>query len=155
LRLPAGAPTTVRLVGAVKVMHLALCPAGRGDRISHESNIYVAPVAFVGTPRAVELLRFMDPPGHPECMTAALALCPHLAIERHRRARADRPGGGIMPPGSHGDRPAGWTLGITRTYRTLFIPGHGFTVYLPAPFRTVRAYVYGPDGRLQPPPGTR
>ncbi|GAA4466619.1 hypothetical protein [Phytohabitans houttuyneae] len=113
-------------------------------------------VAFVGTPRTVELLRFTDPPGHPECMTAAaLTLCPHLAIERHRRAHSDRPGAGVMPAGSHGDKPAGWTLGITRTYRTLFIPEQGFTVYLPAPFRTVRAYVYGPDGRLQPGPGIR
>jgi len=60
-----------------------------------------------------------------------------------------------MPPGSHGDKPAGWTLGITRTYRTLFVPEHGFTVYLPDPFKTVRAYVYGPDGRLQPAPHTR
>lgn len=112
-------------------------------------------VAFIGTPRAVELLRFTDPPGHPECVNAALTLCPHIAIERHRRARGDRPGAGIMPPGSHGDKPAGWTVGVTRSYRTLFIPEHGFTVYLPAPFKTVRAYVYGPDGRLQPAPGTR
>ena len=27
-------------------------------------------------------------------------------------------GGGIIPPGSHGDKPAGWTVGITRRYRT-------------------------------------
>jgi hypothetical protein len=31
-----------------------------------------------------------------------------VAIER---PRSDRPGAGIMPPGSHGDKPAGWTLG--------------------------------------------
>ncbi|RZU48804.1 hypothetical protein EV385_0528 [Krasilnikovia cinnamomea] len=50
------------------------------------------------------------------------------------------------PPG------AGWA---SRTCRSMYLPEHGFTVYLPAPFRTVRAYVYGPDGRLHPGPGTR
>ena len=85
-------------------------------------------------------------------MTAALTLCPHIVNARHRRARADRPGGGIMPPGAHGTKPDGWTLGITRTYRS--VPAHGFTVYVPAPFRTVRAYVYGPDGRLHHRTGT-
>lgn len=112
-------------------------------------------VAFVGTPRAAELQRFTDPPGHPECVTAALTLCPHIALARHRRARADRPSAGIMPPGSHGTKPDGWMVGITRTYRSMFLPDHGFTVYLPAPFRTVHAYVYGPDGRIQPAPGNR
>ncbi|MEV8515902.1 hypothetical protein [Dactylosporangium sp. NPDC051484] len=111
-------------------------------------------VAFLGTPRAAELLRYTDPPGHPECMTAALTLCPHIAIARHRRARADRPGGGIMPPGAHGTKPDGWTLGITRTYRSVFVAAHGFTVYLPAPFRTAYAYAYGPDGRLHHRTGT-
>jgi hypothetical protein len=74
--------------------------------------------------------------GTGRCMTAALALCPHVAIERHRRARVGRPGGGVIPPGSHGDKLAGWSVGITRSYRILFIPEHGFAVYLPAPFKT-------------------
>lgn len=78
-------------------------------------------VAFLGGPRAAELMRYADPPGHPECMTAALSLCPHLALARHRRARADRPGAGIIPPGSHGDKPDRYLLGITRDYRTRFI----------------------------------
>ncbi len=112
-------------------------------------------VAFLGTPRAAELLRYTDPPGHPECMTAALTLCPHIALVRHRRSRADRPSAGVMPPGSHGDKPDGWTLGITRSYRSIFLPVNGFTVYLPAPFRTVHAYRYGPDGQLHPHPDTR
>ncbi|WP_239126796.1 hypothetical protein [Asanoa siamensis] len=107
-------------------------------------------VAFLGGPRAAALMRYADPPGHPECMTAALSLCPYVAIGRHRRARADRPGAGIIPPGSHGDKPDRWLLGITRAYRTRFIAEHGFTTYLPAPFRTVHTYVYGTDGRLQP-----
>jgi len=110
--------------------------------------------AFLGTSRAVELRRFTDPSGHPACMTAALMLCPHIALAWHRRARADRLSAGIMPPGSYGMKPGGWTLGVTRTYRTIFVPEHGLTVYLPAPFRTVHSYVYGPDGWLRPRPGT-
>ncbi|TQL36889.1 hypothetical protein [Salinispora arenicola] len=112
-------------------------------------------VAFLGGPRAAELMRYADPPGCVECMTAALTLCPHIALGRHRRARADRPGGGIIPPGSHGDKPDRYLLGITREYRTVFIPEHGFSVYLPAPFKTVHEYRYGPDGRLNTDPVTR
>jgi hypothetical protein len=111
--------------------------------------------AFLGGPHAAELMRYADPPGHPECMISAVTLCPFVAIGRHRRARGDRPGAGMMPPGSHGDKPDRFLLGITRAYRTRFIPEHGYTVYFPAPFKTVRVYVYGPHGRIQPAPGTR
>ena len=130
--------------------HLA---AGRRCSLCGEAMEYW--VAFLGTPRAAELLRYTDPPGHPECMRAALTLCPHIALARHRRARADRPSAGIMPPGSHADKPDGWTLGITRSYRSMILPAHGFTVYLPAPFRTVHAYRYGPDGQLHTHPAAR
>jgi hypothetical protein len=82
-------------------------------------------------------------------------LCPFIAIERHRRAHADRPGAGIVPPGSHDAKPPHWILGITRTYQTVFMVEHGFTVYLPAPFRTVETYRYGPDGQIDPTPTTR
>lgn len=126
--------------------------AGRRCSLCGEAMEYW--VAFLGTPRAAELLRYADPPGHPECMRAALTLCPHIAVARHRRARADRPDAGRVPPGSHGDKPDGWTLGISRTYRSVYVPEHGFTVYLPAPFRTVHTYLYGPDGRLNDHPGT-
>ena len=88
-------------------------------------------------------------------MTAALSLCPRIALNRHRRARADRPGGGIMPPGSHGEKPDRYVLGITRSYQTRFIPEHGYSVYLPAPFKTVYEYEYGPDGRLNTAPRPR
>ena len=69
-------------------------------------------VAFIGTPRTVELLRFTDPPGHPECVNAALVLCPHIAIERHRRARGDRPARASCRPVRTGtNRPGGpWVV---------------------------------------------
>jgi hypothetical protein len=56
-------------------------------------------VAFLGGPRAAELLRYTDPPGCPGCLRSAVRLCPFIAIERHRRARADQPGAGMIPPG--------------------------------------------------------
>lgn len=37
-------------------------------------------------------------------------------------------------------------LGITRRDRALFIGEYRFTVYVPAPFRTVETYLYGATG---------
>ncbi len=112
-------------------------------------------VAFLGGPRAAELMRYADPPGHPECMAAAVTLCPHIAIGWHRRARSDRPGAGMIPPGAVGDKPDRYLLGITRSHRSVFLPEDGYTLYFPAPFKTVHEYSYGPDGRLDPIPRTR
>lgn len=112
-------------------------------------------VAFLGGPRAAELMQYGDPPGCPDCIRAAVTLCRFIAIGRHRRARADRSGAASIPPGTHGDKPPYWVLGITRRYRTAFLPDRGFTVYLPARFRTVETYRYGPDGRINPTPDIR
>ncbi|WP_326560404.1 hypothetical protein [Micromonospora sp. NBC_01796] len=38
-------------------------------------------------------------------------------------------GVGMILPDSHGEKPPYWVLGITRDYRTVFLPEHGFTVY--------------------------
>ncbi|GAA1810961.1 hypothetical protein GCM10009682_35670 [Luedemannella flava] len=112
-------------------------------------------VAFLGAPRAAELLRYSDPPGCPDCMRAAVRLCPFIAISRHRRARADRPGAGVMPASANASKPDSWVLGITRRYRSVFVPEEGFTVYFPAPFRTIETYVYDADGRINPAPANR
>jgi hypothetical protein len=112
-------------------------------------------VGFLGSPRAAELMQYADPPGCPDCLKAAITLCPHIAMQRHRRARTDRPGAGILPPGADPDKPPSWVLGITRSYRPVFVAEHGYTVYLPAPFRTVHTFGYGPDGRINPVPITR
>jgi hypothetical protein len=109
-------------------------------------------VAFLGSPQAAETRWYLDPPGHPDCMSAALTLCPHIAIGRHRRARREHGSGGTIPPGASGDKPAGYVLGITRAYRLRFLPDNGYSVFVAAPFRTVRRYAYGPDGRLSPQP---
>ena len=60
-----------------------------------------------------------------------------------------------MPPGPCGNKPDGWTSGITRSYRSMILPAHGPTVYLPAPFRTVHTYQCGPEGQLRPYPDAR
>ena len=62
-------------------------------------------VAFIGGTRAAELMRYTDPPTCPPCAHAAIRLCPYIAVGRHRRARADRPGAGIVPPGASPTNP--------------------------------------------------
>jgi hypothetical protein len=111
-------------------------------------------VAFLGGPRAVELMQFTDPPGCVACMTSAVTLCPYIVVERHRRLRGELAGAGSLPPGSHGEKPPCWVLGVTRRFRAVPLPG-GFTAYLPAPFRTVHAYTYAADGRINPVPTIR
>jgi hypothetical protein len=112
-------------------------------------------IAFIGGPRAAELMRYTDPPACPDCAHAAMRLCPYITAARHRRAPSDRPGAGIMPPTANATKPAAWLVGITRRYTTHYLPGHGFTVYRPARFATIHTYHYGPDGRIDPDPTTR
>jgi hypothetical protein len=45
--------------------------------------------------------------------------------------------------------------GITRRYRTVFLPDHRLAVHLPAPFRAVRTCLYGPDGHRHGDPASR
>ena len=116
-------------------------------------------VAFLGAPRAAELMQYTDPPGCVECLTWAVRLCPFIVVQRHRRLSGDLAGAGELPPGSHGEKPPYWVLGITRTYRTVPLPasdgGPGFTAYRPAPFRTIHTYRYSADGRINPVPTIR
>ncbi len=83
-----------------------------------------------------------------------MRLCPFIVVGRHRRLRGELAGAGELPPGSHGEKPPYWVLGITRQYRAVVLPG-GFTACRPAPFRTVHTYRYGADGRIDPVPTTR
>ena len=80
-------------------------------------------------------------------------------VQRYCRLRGDLAGAGELPPGSHGEKPPYWVLGITRSYRAVPLPGSvsasGFTAYRPAPFRTVHTYTYGADGRINPVPTIR
>jgi hypothetical protein len=116
-------------------------------------------VAFLGGPRAAELMQYTDPPGCVDCMTWAVRLCPFIVVQRHRRLHGDLAGAGELPPGSHGEKPPYWVLGITRSYRAVPLPGSvsasGFTAYLPAPFRAIHTYTYAADGRINPVPTIR
>jgi hypothetical protein len=130
----------------------ALAAARRCSLCAREIGYWAA---FLGGPRAAELMQYTDPPGCVDCMTWAVKLCPFIVVQRHRRLSGDLAGGGELPPGSHGEKPPYWVLGITRTYRTVALPGSGFTAYVPAPFRTVHTHRYGADGRINPVPTTR
>jgi hypothetical protein len=100
-------------------------------------------------------MQYTDPPGCVDCMTWPVKLCPFIVVQRHRRLSGDLAGGGELPPGLNGEKPPYWVLGITSTYRSVALPGSGFTAYLPAPFRTVHTYRYGADGWINPVPTTR
>ncbi|MFC0564311.1 hypothetical protein ACFFHU_09060 [Plantactinospora siamensis] len=80
---------------------------------------------------------------------------PTVTDARPTRAAGAPVTGPSIPPGPLGDKPDRYLFDITRIYRTRFTPEHAFTVYRPAPFKTVRGYVYGPDGRLRPATDTR
>ena len=88
-------------------------------------------------------------------MTRAVRFCPFIVVQRHRRLSGDLAGAGELPPGSHGEKPPRWVLGITRTYRAVPLPGSRFAAYLPAPFRTIHTYTYDADGRINPVPTIR
>lgn len=120
----------------------SLCGTGMGYR-----------VAFLGGPASATNRLYSDPPGHPECLRAAVALCPYIAIGRARRATARRlRPGTVTPPGFADTKPTEWILGITRNYRMLH--RRGTLVFRPAPFTSIERWTYDSDGHLltAPPP---
>ena len=120
----------------------SLCGTGMGYR-----------VAFLGGPASAANRLYSDPPGHPECLRAAVTLCPYIAIGRARRATARRlQPGTVTPPGFADGKPTEWLLGITRNYRMLH--RRGTLVFRPAPFTSIERWTYDSDGRLcaAPPP---
>lgn len=120
----------------------SLCGTGMGYR-----------VAFLGGPASAANRLYSDPPGHPECMRAAVALCPYIAIGRARRATARRlQPDTVTPPGFSDTKPTEWLLGITRNYRML--RRRGTLVFRPAPFTSIEHWTYDHDGHLLggPPP---
>lgn len=114
----------------------SLCGTGMGYR-----------VAFLGGPASAANRLYSDPPGHPECLRAAVTLCPYIAIGRARRATARRlQPGTVTPPGFADTKPAEWILGITRNYRML--RRRGTLVFRPAPFTSIERWTYDSDGHL-------
>lgn len=102
------------------------------------------------------------PPGTAPDGPAIPARWPHgpatggAACRFHRSTCTPTPGGtGVHVDFTTINTRTSTDLAITRSYRTRFIPEHGFSVYFPAPFKTVHEYRYGPDGRLNPDPDSR
>ena len=104
-------------------------------------------IGFLGGPASARNRLYTDPPGHPDCLRAAVTLCPHIAIGRARRAsprRLDQ--GTVTPPGFDDAKPAEWILGISRDYKMLW--RRGILVFRPAPFTALERWTYDGDGRL-------
>lgn len=105
-------------------------------------------VAFLGGPRSIKQRTFADPPMHPECARAALFLCPHLALKRHKRAPEHRlPEDVATTPGFVDDKPETMHLGVTRTYTMRLL--RDSLIFFPAPFKAVEDYGYDEEGRIQ------
>src|SRR5579862_398314 len=110
-------------------------------------------VAFLGGPASHAQRRYLDPPAHPECMLAAVRLCPFIALRHHRRAPEHRVGPDTAsPPGYEHGQPDRWLLGITRRYRVEI--QDDIAVYLPAAFKRTRTFDYDAAGHIREQPGT-
>lgn len=108
-------------------------------------------VAFLGTPAHQASRRYLDPPGHPECMAAATRLCPFIAYRHHRRAKPSHVRApGEVPAGYIEGVPTTWILGITRQYR-LLRDGQAM-IYIPAPFVHIRTFHYDDADQIQEAP---
>ena len=105
-------------------------------------------LAFVGGLGGSYRRIYLDPPGHIDCMRAALTLCTYLAEESHpRRGVTDL----TAAPGFTETEKAGPViLAITRGYTTSFIGGPGAgpsLLFHPWPWRRATRYGYT-NGRL-------
>ncbi|WP_188299199.1 hypothetical protein [Streptomyces sp. CBMA156] len=107
-------------------------------------------VAFLGGEKTFQLRGYSDPPMHPACAEASLTLCPHLRLERARRASENHAlAGATTGAGWMEAKPQRWVLGITRSYDILMSPARGggqIPMFRPAPFKAHRVFGYGPDG---------
>lgn len=104
-------------------------------------------LAFVGGPLSTQNRAFIDPPMHEECAEASIRLCPHMAIQGHRRAPEHRViEGAVAPEGFVTDKPETVHISIARSFK--ITADRGGTPYLKiAPPRRVRNFAYV-DGRL-------
>lgn len=109
-------------------------------------------VAFLGTARAAVLRRFArsaGPPGEHDCCSDVV---PAHRPARHRRACADPPSAANPCGRFPRDQTRRMHVGHP-PHRTIFIPEHGLTVYLPAPFTPrapMRTARMGDDGSAWP-----
>lgn len=111
-------------------------------------------IAFVGGPRSAASRLYQDPPLHPACAVAALTLCPHLRLTRHRRApehrrRSDE----TVATGAYQGHVEQVVIGITRSFKTSISRG-GLT-FKAAPFKRTIECPYDEDGQIIVPSAAR
>lgn len=110
-------------------------------------------ISFVGGPNTMRFRAFTDPPAHPACSLAALALCPHIALAHARRATPRRLHADTrVPVGFHDAKPGQWCLGLTRDYQVGL--DRGSVIFRAAPFKSIHRWHYDTAGRLVPAPGS-
>ncbi|WP_030237823.1 hypothetical protein [Streptomyces sp. NRRL S-350] len=109
-------------------------------------------VAFLGGEQSFQRRGYADPPMHPACAEASLTLCPHIRLQRARRASDSH----VMAGATTGEgwveaKPQRWVLGITRSYDVRMTAARGggrVPVFRPAPFRSHRVFGYGQNGLI-------
>jgi len=116
-------------------------------------------LAFLGGPESAAQRAYLDPPMHPDCVEAALIICPHIARREHRRAPDHRLAADVITPDLMTEtKPQRWVMGIGRDYEARIIAPRtpqAHVLFLPKPFKRTRSWSYTPDGRLTEDPPTR
>lgn len=102
---------------------------------------------FLGGPDAASQQRYLDPPGHPECLRAALHLCPFIKARNHRRARDSAVPTGPDPDGFVLGKPQSWVLAVTDTYGITL--DDGVACYRPGAFTDLWVFGYDEHGRIR------
>lgn len=109
-------------------------------------------MAFIGGPRSASTRAYLDPPSHPECGIYAMNRCPHIARREHQRAPAHRIGPDVITPAEMTeDKPSHWVMGLCRGFEARVIgarTAQAHVLFMPHPFKFLRTWHYGPDGRL-------
>jgi hypothetical protein len=137
---PDGAGPTVVDFTAINAERAAA--AGQSRRCSLCADPLGYWIGFLGGPDAAQARVYSDPPGHPECLRAAVELCPYIAIGAARRA-SDRHPTRVL---RHQTRPVG--ARPDRSYRMVLT--RGTLLFLPAPFTHLQRWRYDRDGRPKP-----
>ena len=151
LPIPYSAGTTPEgeyVPTAVDAMKAWMCGTERRCGVCGELMGYW--VAFVGGPMSAETRTYTTPPMHIDCAEASIALCPHIAYESRNRARKHK-GEVVTMPGFVDDKPDEWFLYVTRSYEQKLYTrrGHEGYVFLPAPAKFIRRFVYDDGGHIK------
>jgi hypothetical protein len=105
-------------------------------------------IAFVGGPLSLANRTYSDPPFHQECAKAAMALCPFLRVQSHRRTPEEKFGDDSWhAPEADMNKPVEWIIGVTRDYRMM--PHAGGILFLPKPIHHLTRYRYNDNGILE------